>query len=211
MDKALHERILKLTLDADDLYVSDLNPSSEVDVLERNLPSSLEQIPPEILQPEGQIEPPYYPNNIQQDEELEGLEIHKSHMIQPHSHTTVTNSESWFNAKGQPVISKVPWATLMKMMAKYLASAKPSKPSNTKLTWPVEGMSKSKKAKWCEKSKAYEFKNGVLYYHHSVKDQVTGVVKSKYKIGLIYDFTVNRISFFASSKSVSNSLPHLIS
>ena len=82
--------------------------------------------------------------------------------------------ESWLNAKGQLVISKVPWATLMKMMAKYLASAKPSNPSNTKLAWPVEGMIKSKKAEWHEKSKAYEFKNGVLYYHHSVKDQVKG-------------------------------------
>ena len=82
----------------------------------------------------------------------------------------------------------------MKMMVKYLASAKPSNPSNTKLVWPVEGMSKSKKAKWHEKSRAYEFKNGVLYYYHSVKDQVTGVVKSKYEIGLIYDFTINRIS-----------------
>ena len=38
-----------------------------------------------------------------------------------------------------------------------------------------------------------------------------GVVKSKYEIGLFYDFTINRISFFASCKSVSNSLPHLIS
>ena len=76
--------------------------------------------------------------------------------------------------------------------------------SNTKLVWPVESMSKSKKGKWCEKSKAYEFKNGLLYYHHSVKDQATGVVKSKYEIGLIYDFTINRISFFASSKSVNH-------
>ena len=99
----------------------------------------------------------------------------------------------------------------MNMMAEYLASVKPSNPSNAKLEWPVEGMSKSKKAEWHEKSKAYEFKNGVLYYHHLVKDQVTGVVKSKYEIGLIYDFTINRISFFVSHKSVSNSLPHLIS
>ena len=30
MDKALHESILEITLDADDLYVSDLNPSSVV-------------------------------------------------------------------------------------------------------------------------------------------------------------------------------------
>ena len=49
MDKALHESILKITLDADDLYVSDLNPSSEVDALERNLPSSFGQIVPEML------------------------------------------------------------------------------------------------------------------------------------------------------------------
>ena len=200
MDKALHESILEITLDTDDLYVSDSNPSSEVDALERNFPSSFGQIPPEMLQTEGQIELPYYCSNIQQDK-VEGLE----------NHTTATDSETWFSAKGQLVISKVPWATLMKMMAKYLASAKPSIPSNTKVAWPVEGMNKSKKAKWCEKSKAYELKNGVLYYHHSVKDQVTGVVKSKYEIGLIYDFTIDRISFFASSKSVSKSLPHLIS
>ena len=161
--------------------------------------------------PEGQIEPPYYCNNIQQEEEVERLENLESHAIQLHLHTTATDSESWFNAKGQLVISKVPWAMLMKMLADYLASAKPSNPSNTKLVWPVEGMSKSKKAEWCEKSRAYEIKNGVLYYHHSGKDQVTGVVKSKYEIGLIYNFTINRISFVASSKSVSNSLPHLIS
>ena len=168
-------------------------------------------MPPEMLQPEGQIEPPYYHNNIQQYEKVEGLENLESCAVQPHLHTTATDSESWFNAKGQLVISKVPLATLMKMMAKYLALTKPSNPSNTKPAWPVEGMSKSKKAEWCEKSKAYEFKNGELYYHHSVKDQVTGVVESKYEIGLIYDFTINRISFFASSKSVGNSLPHLIS
>ena len=81
-------------------------------------------------------------------------------------------------------------------MAKFLASAKSSNPLNTKLVWPVEGMSKSKKAEWHEKSKAYEFKNGVLYYHHSVKDQVTGVLKSKHEIGLIYNFTIDRITFF---------------
>ena len=81
-------------------------------------------------------------------------------------------------------------------MAKFLASAKPSNPLNTKLAWPVEDMKKSKTAKWHEKSKAYEFQNGVLYYHHSFKDQVTGVVKIKYEIGLIYDFTIDRISFF---------------
>ena len=93
------------------------------------------------------MNPPYYPNNIQQDEEVEGLENNESHMVQPHLDTTATDSESWFNAKGNLVISKVPWATLMKMMAKYLASAKSSNPYNTKLVWPVEGMSKSKKAK----------------------------------------------------------------
>ena len=49
---------LKFTLDANDLYVSESNPSSEVDALERNLPSSFGQIPPEMLQSEGQIEPP---------------------------------------------------------------------------------------------------------------------------------------------------------
>ena len=76
-----------------DLYVSDSNPSSVVDALERNLPSSFGQIPPEMLQLEGQIESPYYPNNIQQDEEVEGLENHESHAVQPHSHTTATNSE----------------------------------------------------------------------------------------------------------------------
>ena len=70
MDKALHESIFKTTLDADDLHVSDLNPSSEVDMLERNLPSSVGQIPPEMLQPEGQNEPPYYHNNIQQGKEV---------------------------------------------------------------------------------------------------------------------------------------------
>ena len=177
MDKVLHEGILEITLDANDLYVSDSNPSSEVDALERNLPPSFGQMPPERLQPEGQIEPPYYHNNIQQDKEVEGLENHKSHVVLPHSRTTATDSESWFNAKGQLIISKVPWATLMMMMAKYLDSAKPSTPSNTKRAWPVEGMSKSKKAEWHEKSKAYQFKNGVLYYHHSVKDKVTGVVK----------------------------------
>ena len=127
-----------------------------------------------MLQPEGQIEPPYYPNNIQQDEEAEGLENHKSHTLQPHLHAIATNSESWFNPKGQLVISKVPWATLMKMMAEYLASTKPSNPSNVKFAWPVEGMSKSKKTKWHVKSKAYEFKNGVLYYHHSVKGLSNG-------------------------------------
>ena len=212
MGKALHESILKITLHANDLYVSDLNPSSEVDALERNFPSSFSELPPEMLQPEGQIEPPYYHNNIQQDEKVDGVENLKSHMVQPHLDTTATDSESWFNAKGQLVISKVPWATLMKMMAKYLASAANTpNPLNTKLAWPVEGMSKSKKAEWCEKFKTFEFKNGLLYYHHSVKDQATGVVKSKYEIGLIYDYTINRISFFVSSKSVSNSLPHLIS
>ena len=113
MDKALHESIFEITLDADDLYVSDLNPSSEVEALERNLPSSFGQIPSEMLQPEDQTEPPYYCNNIQQDEEVEGLENLKSHVA--------TNSESWFYAMGQLVISKVPWATLMKMMAKFLA------------------------------------------------------------------------------------------
>ena len=211
MDKSLQKSILEITLDANDLYVFDSNPSSEVGALGRNLPSSFGQIPPEMLQPEGQIESPYYPNNIQQDKEVEGLENHKSHAVQPDLHTTATDSESWFNAKGQLVIIKVSCATLMKVMTEYLASAKHSHPSNTKLAWPVEGMSKSKKAKWCEKSKAYEFKNGVLYYHHSVKDQMTGVVESKHEICLIYDFTINRISFYASSKSVSNSLPHLIS
>ena len=132
-------------------------------------------------------------------------------MVQPLLHTLATESEPWYNAKGQLVISKVPWVTLMKMMVEYLASAKTPNPSNTKLPWPVEGMRKSKKAEWCEKSKAYELKNGMLYYHHSVKDQATGVVKSKYEIGLIYDFTINRISFSASSKSVSNSLPPPVS
>ena len=73
--------------------------------------------------------------------------------------------------KGQLVISKVPWGTFMKMKAEYLPSTKPSNPTNAKLVWPVEGMSKSKKAEWYEKFKAYEFKNGVLYYHHSVKDR----------------------------------------
>ena len=66
-------------------------------------------------------------------------------MVQPHLHTPATNSESWFNAKGQLVINKVPWATPMKMMAEYLASAKPSNLSNTKLAWPVEGMSNQRK------------------------------------------------------------------
>ena len=147
MDKALHESILKITLDTNDFYVSDLNPSSKVDALERNLPTSFGQISPEVLQPEGQIEPPHSPNNIQQDKEVEGLESHESHTVQPHLHTIATDSESWFNAKGQLVISKVPWATLMKMMAKYLASAKPSNPCKTKLVWPIESMSESKKAK----------------------------------------------------------------
>ena len=182
MDKALHESILKTTLDTNDIYVSDLNPS-KVDTLERNLPSSFGQIPPEMLKPEGENEPPYYPNNIQQDKEVGRMENLKSHVVQPHLHTTATNSESWFNAKGQLVISKVLLATLMKMMVEYLVSAKLSNPSNTKLAWPVEGMSKSKKAEWHEKSRAYELKNGVLYYHYSVKDQVTGAVKSKYEIG----------------------------
>ena len=147
MDKALHGSMLKITLDADDFYILDSNPSSEVDALERNLPASFGKILPEMLQPEGQTEPPYYPNNIQQDQEVEGLENHESHMVQPLSHTPATDSESWFNAKGNLVISKVPCATLMKMMAKYLASPKPFNPSNTKLVWPIEGMSKSKKAK----------------------------------------------------------------
>ena len=88
---------------------------------------------PRNLQPEGQTEPSYYPNNIQQDKEVEGLQNHESHTVQSHLHTPATDSESWFNAKKQLVISKVPWAALMKMMAEYLASAKPSNPSNTKL------------------------------------------------------------------------------
>ena len=128
MEKALHESILKITLDANDLYVSDSNPSSEGDALERNLPSSFGKMPPKMLLPEGQIELQYYHNNIQQDEEVEGLENLKSHVVHAHSHTTATDSESWFNAKGQLVISKVPLATLMKMMAEYLASAKLSNP-----------------------------------------------------------------------------------
>ena len=69
MDKALHKCILEITLDANDLNVYDLNPSSEVDALERNLPSSFGQMP-ELLQPEGQMELPYFRNNIQQDEEV---------------------------------------------------------------------------------------------------------------------------------------------
>ena len=64
MDKVLHESILEIALDANDFYISDSNPSSEVDTLERNLPTSFGQIPPEMLQPQHQIEPPYYPNNI---------------------------------------------------------------------------------------------------------------------------------------------------
>ena len=67
MDKALLESIFEINLDANDLYVSDSNPSSEVDMLEKNLPSSFGHIPPEMLQPEGQIEPPYYHYNIQQE------------------------------------------------------------------------------------------------------------------------------------------------
>ena len=93
-------------------------------------------------------------------------------------------------------------------MAKYLASVKPFNPSNTKLVWPVEGMSKLKKAEWCEISRAYEVKNGVLYYHHSDKDHATGVVKSKYEIGLILILQLTEFPLFASSKSVSNSLLH---
>ena len=104
-----------------------------MDALDRSLPTSFGQIPSEMLLPEGQIEPPYYPNNVQQDEEVEGLENHESHVVQHHLHTIATDSESWFNAKGQLVISKVPWVTLMKKMAEYLASAKTSNPSNTKL------------------------------------------------------------------------------
>ena len=49
MDKALHESILKITQDADDFYVSDSNPSSEVDALEINLSTSFGQIPSEML------------------------------------------------------------------------------------------------------------------------------------------------------------------
>ena len=49
MDKAVHESILETTVDADDFYVSDLNPSSEMDALERNLPTSLGQILSEML------------------------------------------------------------------------------------------------------------------------------------------------------------------
>ena len=64
MDKALHESMLEITLDTNDLYVSDSNPSSEVDLLERNLPSIFWEMPPEMLQQEGQIEPPYYHYNI---------------------------------------------------------------------------------------------------------------------------------------------------
>ena len=71
-----------------------------MDALERNLPPSFGKMPPEMLQPDGQIEPPYYHNDIQQDEEVEGLETLKSHMVQPHLHTTAADSESWFNAKG---------------------------------------------------------------------------------------------------------------
>ena len=93
MDNALHESILDITLDVNDFYVSDSNPSSEVDALERNLPTSFGQIPPEMLQWEGPTEPPHYPNNIQQDEEVEGLENHKSHIVQPHSHTPANDSE----------------------------------------------------------------------------------------------------------------------
>ena len=61
-------------------------------------------------------------------------------------YTTATDLKSWFNAKGQLVISKVPWATLMRIIAEFLASAKPSNPLNTKLMWSVEGMRSQRKS-----------------------------------------------------------------
>ena len=128
MDKALHESILKITRCQWFIcfWFESFFWSGRIG---RNLPTSFGQIPTEMMQPEGQMNP-HIILIIQQDKEVEELENHGSHMVQSHLHTTATNSESWFNAKGQLVIRKVPWATLMKMMAEYSTSAKPSTSEN---------------------------------------------------------------------------------
>ena len=87
-----------------------------------------------------------------------------------------TKGESWFNANGQMVMTKVPWPVMMQFIRNYLKSVASSQGP----IWPVPNMNRSKKNEFHRKVSNYFMENGVLFKYNKDTDRLSKEKTCKY-------------------------------
>ena len=87
-----------------------------------------------------------------------------------------TKGESWFNANGQMVMTKVPWPVMMQFIRNYLKSVASSQGP----IWPVPNMNRSKKNEFCQKVSNYFMENGALFKYNKCTDRLNKEKTCKY-------------------------------
>ena len=87
--------------------------------------------------------------DLEEDTE-DGDEIHEK-VIESIEEEDQSKGDSWFNANGQMVMTKVPWPVMMQFIRNYLKSVASSQGP----IWPVPNMNRSKKNEFCRKVSNY--------------------------------------------------------
>ena len=87
-----------------------------------------------------------------------------------------TKGESWFNANGQMVMTKVPWPVMMQFIRNYLKSVASSQGP----IWPVPNMNRSKKNEFRRKVINYFMENGAPFKYNKCTDRLNKEKTCKY-------------------------------
>ena len=87
-----------------------------------------------------------------------------------------TKGESWLNANGQMVMTKVPWPVMMQFIRNYLKSVASSQGP----IWPVPNMNRSKKNEFHQKVSNYFMENGALFKYKQHTDRLNKERACKY-------------------------------
>ena len=87
-----------------------------------------------------------------------------------------TKGESWFNANGQMVMTKVPWPVMMQFIRNYLKSVASSQGP----IWPVPNMNRSKRMSFAERSATISWKMECFFKYNKHTDRLNKEKTCKY-------------------------------
>ena len=118
--------------------------------------------------------PKHHDMDLEEDTE-DGDEIHEK-VIESIEEEDQSKGDSWFNANGQMVMTKVPWPVMMQFIRNYLKSVASSQGP----IWPVSNMNRSKKNEFCQKVSNYFMENGALFKYNKHTDRLNKRKTCKY-------------------------------
>ena len=99
-----------------------------------------------------------------------------------------SKGNSWFNANGQMVMTKVPWSIMMQFIKNYVKSVASSQGP----IWPVLNMNRSKKNEFHQKVSNYFMESGALF-KYKCTDRLNKGKTCKYIPSFLYIVGMNNL------------------